>query len=199
MPNWKTHLEIAKKVNSYIKYDEKSYNEFLIGNILPDINNCYIVKNISSKLSHSSTHFYPLHDKAFYEKYKDYFDNPVIVGYYTHLCTDYLWNKDFYSKFKNVNNLSEDDVRILKQKDFKIYNNDFVNNSIRIYDLDELIKKISIIDEVSITSQDIINVCDYLDSKVFYDEGGYSFYNKCKLDYLLENTVLKINKNLKNK
>lgn len=195
MPNWKIHLEVAKRVNDIIKYDDKSYNEFMIGNILPDINNCYLVKDISSKIPHSSTHFYPVHHEGFYEKYKNFFDNPVVVGYYTHLYTDYLWNSDFYSKFKNVNNLSDDDVRILKQKDFKIYNNDFVNNTIKIYDLDELIRKISIIDEVSIIKQDIINVCEYLDKKVIFDEGNYSFYNKCNLDCLLDYTV----ENIKNK
>ena len=49
MPNWKVHLEIAKRLNEKFKYTENQLEEFNLGNILPDINNCFIVKDISKK------------------------------------------------------------------------------------------------------------------------------------------------------
>ena len=52
MPNWKVHLEIAKRINQKQNYTGKELEEFNLGSILPDINNCYIVTDISKKLDH---------------------------------------------------------------------------------------------------------------------------------------------------
>ena len=38
LPNWKVHLEIAKKLNKQINFDKEDLNLFLLGNIAPDIN-----------------------------------------------------------------------------------------------------------------------------------------------------------------
>ena len=38
MPNWKIHLEVANRLNSKIKYSGLKEEEFMFGNILPDIN-----------------------------------------------------------------------------------------------------------------------------------------------------------------
>ena len=57
MPNWKTHLEVAKRLNSKLKLKDNEYIEHLFGNILPDINNAFIVTDISNKISHNITHF----------------------------------------------------------------------------------------------------------------------------------------------
>ena len=45
MPNWKIHLEIAKRLNKKFNYTQNKLEEFYLGNILPDINNCFIVKD----------------------------------------------------------------------------------------------------------------------------------------------------------
>ena len=47
MPNWKTHLEVDKRLNNKLKLKDNEYIEFLFGNILPDINNAFIVSDIS--------------------------------------------------------------------------------------------------------------------------------------------------------
>ena len=78
-------------------------NIFTFGNILPDIPNEYVVKEITHHVSHVRTHFevdvlivehmekrYDL--KNFEEKYKSKFSNPLMLGYYVHLLTDYFWN-----------------------------------------------------------------------------------------------------------
>ena len=46
MPNWKIHFEIGKRVNEELKFDGEDLNLFLLGNILPDLNNKYIVVEI---------------------------------------------------------------------------------------------------------------------------------------------------------
>ena len=101
MPNWKTHLEVAKRLNNKLKLKDNEYIEFLFGNILPDINNAFIVSDISNKISHNITHFNKDTYKGysdFYDEYKDYMNNKVVLGYYTHLYTDYIFNNDFSTK-----------------------------------------------------------------------------------------------------
>jgi len=56
MPAWGIHLYTAKKINEKLKI--KNYNNFLIGNIATDINNGYVVKNISKIINHKQTHYY---------------------------------------------------------------------------------------------------------------------------------------------
>ena len=55
MPAWGIHLYTAKKINEKLKI--KNYNSFLIGNIVTDINNGYVVKNISKTKNHKETHY----------------------------------------------------------------------------------------------------------------------------------------------
>ena len=38
VPNWRVHLEIAKKANEQLQFNNEDYNLFLLGNIAPDIN-----------------------------------------------------------------------------------------------------------------------------------------------------------------
>lgn len=58
VPNWRVHLEIAKKVNEQLRFNNEDYNLFLLGNIAPDINNGYIVEGISHIYDHGHTHLY---------------------------------------------------------------------------------------------------------------------------------------------
>ena len=189
MPNWKIHLEVAKRLNSNNEY-------YLLGNILPDINNCYIVKNISKKLSHDYTH-YDYHNEPmyinFYNLYKDKLSNPVIYGYYIHLLVDYIWNDNFYSKINLTNNnLSEEAKRVLKRNDFRTYNNKFSGNKFNIIDYDLALKYISEISHVFITKEDIKKIIDYINSQQKV-ESVLKFYTEKELDNLMDETIKKIN------
>ena len=42
MPNWKVHLEIAKRINKKLKYTDANLEKFNLGNVLPDINNSFL-------------------------------------------------------------------------------------------------------------------------------------------------------------
>ncbi len=198
MPNWKIHLEVGKRLNQKIQYSKNDFELFLLGNILPDINNCYIVKNISKVLEHDYTHFKDMQDItyiAFYNKYKNKInDNLVIKGYFTHLYTDYIWNNNFYCKIQNtkLDKMSKDEKRLLKQKEFQIYNNKYMSNYIKLGDYEDVLAKLNAIDRVSITKEDLSAIIYFLKNQSNNTSDKLSFYTTEELDELLEETVIKI-------
>ena len=170
MPNWKVHLEIAKRLNEKFKYTENQLEEFNLGNILPDINNCFIVKDISKKFDHKYTHYQDAKEIPSYENFSTIYKNeiykqPLILGYYIHLYTDYTWNNYFYTNFKNdkkIKDLTHEEQRIIKQDDFKVYNNLFLNNIIYFTDKNKLVETTKKIDRVSINEEDLKKVQAFL-------------------------------------
>lgn len=195
MPNWKTHLEIGNRLNKYLKFDNKKLNEFLLGSILPDFNNRYIVKNISSQIGHTITHF-KTNDKTTYNnfmnKYKDELVqlNPVFLGYFIHLFIDYFWNNNYYTNIAGheIEGKSPDERREIKQHDFKVYNNYFMDDIITIDDKESLLNEIKKISEVSVTEEDVVSVENFLNQKIIY-KGDYIFYSKEQLDNLMDESV----------
>lgn len=197
MPNWKTHLEISKRLNEKYKFNEKDFELFMFGSILPDINNSYVVTGISKKISHDITHFRSKEVPSyilFAEKYKKQIDdkNPIFVGYVTHLFTDYMWNNNFYTSVarREFEEKDKDKLRILKQSDFKIFNNKFIDNyiDIKVNSFEGILEEVRKISEVDITKKDIETVCEALKKKVVYD-ASYQFYTEAELNELLEETV----------
>ena len=195
MPNWKTHLEVGKRFNKKFNFKDEDYNLFLLGNILPDINNCYIVKDISTKISHSKTHFNNP-DKPgylmFYDKYQKYIEkSPLFLGCYIHLFTDYTWNNNFYTRIKGTKfeDIDRDELRKIKQSDFRKYNNNFINNTIELKDIDRVVDEINLIDEISLTKEDITKVLEYLKNQQKDETLDYKFYISKELDDLLNKTM----------
>lgn len=198
MPNWKVHLEIGKRLNRYLKLDNKLYQEFLLGNILPDVNNGFIVNKINNKIDHYTTHFENdagyKHHLLFLDKYKDKMNEPLYLGYYVHLFTDYLFNNNFYES-KKRESLDKESLRIMKQHDFKLLDNQYIKNTISKEVIPNVLAKIAI-DEVEITKEDLINVIDYLENTPLYC-GKYQFYSLQELQNLLENVVNTIYEDIK--
>ena len=165
MPNWKTHLEISRRLNEKYKFNDKDYELFLIGSILPDINNSYVVTDISKKIGHSVTHLY----------------------------TDYTWNNNFYTSVSKRNFIEKDKekLRILKQSDFKIYNNKFVDRHIELKNnlYEEVLERIKVISEIDIIRKDLENVCEFLKENHKYI-AKYQFYTEQELDELLDKTII---------
>lgn len=199
MPNWKTHLEVGKRLNKYLKYKEKEFNMFLIGSILTDINNSHIVTDISTKLSHDITHIRK-HEKAshieFYNKYSEEIlkRNPIFVGYLAHLYTDEIWNEHFYKKDEviQMNDKSHDELRIMKQRDFEIYNSKFIDNIIELDNITKVLEQATKIDEVSIIKEDIEKVIEFLKNQKSIN-GQLKLHTEEELDELMNETVKKIN------
>ncbi len=197
MPSWKTHIEIAKRISEKLNITNNELNEFMIGSILPDINNGYVVKKISNIYSHKKTHYEEnggITYVNFYNQYKNLIKEPLILGYYVHLYTDYIWNNDFYSRIeKNVNycNYTSNELREIKHNDFKLYNNKYVKNTINIINIDEVLNKIKLINNVSINKKDLINAIEYLNTyNIFLST--YKFYKDKEMDHLLEDVVKSI-------
>ena len=102
------HMCVAKELNKYLKKDER---QLLIGSIAPDI-----AKLVN--ISRDKTHFID-HEKnipnldRFIDKYKSYLNNDFVLGYYIHLCTDYIWFKSFIPSLIDKN-------KIIKLNDKKV-------------------------------------------------------------------------------
>ena len=103
MPGWNIHLEAGERVASKLKFTKLSKKEFLLGCILPDINNGYINK-VKKRKQHEETH-YAYNQKSslnFYAENRDKIRerDPIFLGYLFHLYTDGFFNYDFYRTIK---------------------------------------------------------------------------------------------------
>lgn len=195
MPSWGIHLAVANRVinkleNKEIKLNQEEKNEFIFANVLPDINNGYVIKDINKNISHKKTHFELEEYKGnygtkpgyinFYEKYKENLINPSILGYYTHLITDYYFNNTTYKEYgiydENNNRIGiklntgenliaeGEDCRKIKANDFKIFSFYlYKNRNIEIPKYDEIILKNSKkIEHVDISKEDINKTIRYI-------------------------------------
>lgn len=198
MPNWRVHLEIAKKINEQTQFNNEDYNLFLLGNIAPDINNGFIVEGISHIYEHDHTHLYNTENHAtymnFYQKYQDILKtNPVAFGYLVHLYTDYLLNKDYRIKCEQ-NHLDKEEYVKFKHKDLKTYDNKYINNTITLNDYTEAIKELHQIEEIELDEQDLEKVIKFLDNKQPYTDTNLEFYTVEELDKEVENITNEIYK-----
>lgn len=198
MPNWKTHLEVGKRLNKYLKYDKREFNKFLIGSILPDINNSHIVTDISEKIGHDITHIRKQKNLSYIEFYNKYSKeiingNPIFVGYFAHIYTDEIWNNHFYQKNEiiQMKDKSHDELRIMKQKDFEIYNSKFIDNIIELGNITEVLEQTMKIVEVSITKKDIEKVIEFLKNQKGIT-GELKLHTEDELAKLLDETIIKI-------
>lgn len=190
MPAWGMHLLIAKKVNEKININD--YNSFLIGNIITDINNGYVIPNVSKIITHKDTHYYSEEKYVktgktmyynvgkFIEDNKENIKNPIVLGYITHLLTDLYWNDLAYDKhgihnekfeligikLNNGTNLIADgeERRKTKTNDFKIFTNYiYVNNLLDIPKYEDKVYDMAkVIDAIDVTKGDIKETIKYL-------------------------------------
>ncbi len=194
MPNWETHLAIAKRVNKYLKFNNEYYEIYMFANILPDINNGKIVE-ASKHIPHDFTHLKTEEENGYLRFYRKYRKNliskdPLYWGYFLHLYTDYIWNNNFYSGIKRNIKTKKDTFKLkdIKHNDFNIYNNKFIPNHLSITNKDKLLTKISEITEVSIKNKDFDTVLNYLLNNPGY-KGNYKYYTENKLNSLYNYTA----------
>ena len=187
MPSWGIHLEIANRV--YKKIGNIDKNLFMFGNVMPDINNGYVIKDVNKIISHKITHYDGEKDfkgyKRFYIKYAKYMQNPIFLGSLTHLMTDYYYNNITYTKKaiwdkerKNVIGVKladdaqlkcdKEKVRKMKVHDFRIFADFSYKNSNfekLLYDSKMMFSN-GIIKEFEITDIDAKNTIEYLNSYI---------------------------------
>lgn len=90
MPSWSIHLKIGKELNKKLNINNDS---FMFGSLIPDADSDW-------KIGRFKAHYYGnlkfpkcpnenmIDLKAFINDYKEYMQNPLIIGYYCHLLTD---------------------------------------------------------------------------------------------------------------
>ena len=129
------HMAVATKINKVIKKDT---HKLLIGSIAPDISKHLGETKVKSHFLDSEDTDIPNIDK-FLNKYKDKLDDDFVIGYYTHLYTDYLWFKYFISEIYNEENnmITKLDGSIVKcngnMLSIYIYN-DYTNMNMKLLD-----------------------------------------------------------------
>lgn len=190
MPSWPVHIKVAGKIADNLNiYDEK--NKFMIGNVLPDMYGGYIVKNVSKILEYEESHyremiiinggkFYLPGYETFKNVHLEVLDDKLILGYFTHLMTDYYFNKYTYKNKFLIDDTGE--VKGIKTKRGEILNcgrktairmkqEDF-NSFSDMLDLDrynfsynsDIFNSLSKLKAFEVESEDIIKVINYLNS-----------------------------------
>jgi len=143
MPSWNIHLAIANDINKKLKLDK---NSFYLGNTLPDVD--YGMNTIRKE-----THFYNFkcpncpkeilpNINDFLKKYKNKLNNPLIMGMYVHLLTDYYFNNEIFSNYwvkdtngnvlgaKLLNGKITTELKEYKHHDLELYGKYLFNNNV---------------------------------------------------------------------
>ncbi len=220
MPSHKIHLALAKKVNDKLNLDLDSV---MLGSVLPDI--C-IEKD--HQVSHFQVGEKDLEGLAnpdkFIKKYKNKLNNPVMIGYLTHLLADRFYNESIFKKYyiydendngigiylKGKPKLLNDDLRKnLKHREMNIYEKWLMNHNLVFkFNSYDCIKNVINIDEASFNQERLKNYIsssnndiDKLNifSKICWY--NYKIANQDELDKMFNDCIdyiLKyINKNIK--
>ncbi len=127
------HLCVAKKINETLKLDER---QFYLGSIAPDIS-----KFIGE--AREKTHFITKANSdvpeinLFLVKYRDYLDDPFVMGYFVHLYTDKLWFSEFIpNKFEDTKiRLLDGTLLEVDEKQWtEIMYSDYTNLATKLFD-----------------------------------------------------------------
>jgi len=196
MPSWNIHLEAGTRLADKMKLSGKSRKAFLLGCLLPDINNGYINK-VKVVKEHEDTH-YARDQKSslnFYAENKSYIQDrdPIFLGYLFHLYTDGYFNHDFYSSIKHHplgEGLTRAEKREIKHHDFWLYDMNF-HHSLKLNRQEalELARLANRVPTTDITAEDIEDVERILtdpDLNSAMLGQHYTYYTKSRLDHLMD-------------
>ena len=195
MPSWNIHLEAGSYIADKLKLTGKKRQDFLVGCIIPDINNGYINDPGIVKPHHETHYAYDQKSSLnYYAENKSKIDNesPVYLGYLFHLYTDGFFNYDFYRNIKRhpFSQKSEDEKRDIKHHDFWLYDTNYHHTiDLTKDEADQIAEAASRIKAVEITGDDILGALAILKRADLNDDiknDKYIFYTKEALDNLLE-------------
>lgn len=132
MPSATTHICVSKIINKKLKLNEY---EFTMGNLIPDSwrnngekNRC--VTHFSERYNQNENYL------KFYDKYKKFINSPFVLGYLTHLITDFYYrnyvNPRYLITYENKRTIRKKDVAPFlppeKHGDFFRKNKTFLTN-----------------------------------------------------------------------
>ena len=200
MPSWNIHLEAGHRLVKKLHFSGAKQKKFLLGCLLPDINNGYI-NRVKVEKPHEDTH-YAYDQKSslnFYAKYKKEVNakEPICLGYLFHLYTDGYFNYDFYRHIKYSplgTNLSREEKRKIKHHDFWLNDLNFHHrlNIQNTHDAKNLAESANKISAIEITPEDIIDVERILIENNLgqsIKDHHYIFYTKKRLNHLLDEMI----------
>lgn len=197
MPSWNIHLAVAKKVNEKFNFDKDT---FYIGNLIADV-------NFNPKLERRITHFNSQICKdcpqellpnlaEFLNTYKKNIKtSTLLLGYYSHLLTDYFYNNYIFSncwiqdenkkiigiKLNNDKKLYNNDIKVLKyykHEDLELYGRYlYKNNYVELPKTFNDEKDLKLLKDNFFTQNDTFNRLNYLNTK-FIKESKYKFKEK---------------------
>lgn len=208
MPSHKIHLAIAKKINDKLNLD---LDLFMLGNVLPDI----------CRENHRLSHYQNPDKKVlcfadpdkFLSKHKNELNNPIMLGYLTHILADRFYNeyifKNFYVYDDNNNcigikykgefkELDADERKELKHKELETYDIWLLNNNYvsKFKDLD-CYKKVKDFDDITFSEDRLIKYIEdankdiddshdeIYDYKLSTQEELNNIFNNC-IKYILD-------------
>lgn len=197
MPSWNIHLEAGERLADIMKLSGKKREQFLLGCILPDINNAFtneakIVKD------HHETHW--TFDKKstlnFYEKYKEQIEQrePIYFGYLFHLYADGFFNYSYYHAMKKtkygrkkINKRCD-----IKHNDFWVYDKNFMKRELYVSDKVEALKIANQIENVAIDEEELADVERIIRDNVLVELASgrqYIFWKEEEFEKLMQEMI----------
>lgn len=144
MPTWPVHLKIANNLAKKYQYG----NDFIIGNVLPDTMNGYVVKKPSNIFHHTITHYSEVQPLGvpkiniglFLNDNRKKLNNELILGVYCHLLADFYFNEytmkhhtkeennTLFAVLKDGSLDKNVSPMTSKQNDFKVFGDSLIKN-----------------------------------------------------------------------
>jgi len=199
MPSWNIHLEAGERLARKLHFTPEKKREFLVGCLLPDVNNGYI-NSPKSKYPHHDTH-YAFDEKSSLNFYADYSakireKDPIFLGYLFHLFVDGFFNYDFYHRAKHspiTEHLNDEEKRDLKHHDFWLFDTNFHHPLNLTPEMAEEMAALSNqVKNVNITPEDLLEVDNILKDNHLNDfirGDSYIFYTNESLNQLLQDAI----------
>lgn len=190
MPSWNIHLAVAKKVNEKYNFEK---NSFYMGNLIADV-------NFNLKLKRSITHYNTLvcekcpkellpNVEEFMKDYRKIVKNSsLLIGYYSHILTDYFYNNYIFSNCWVQNDYNE--IIGVKLNNGKIIKNNTIDNKIlKFYkhkDLENYGKYLYKNNKVEIPKKFNSNELDLLKEKFFESDAAEDRINYLNNEFIKE-------------
>lgn len=167
------HIAVANELNKTLNRDNK---KLLIGSIAPDIAKLISRTKIVSHFQDKDDDLPNLN--KFLSKYKSDLSDDVVLGYYIHIFTDYLWFKYFVPDFYEngiIYKLDGTIENISVDRKINYFYNDYTNLNIKL--IDEYNLDLSIFYEDIPKLKDIIKEIPMNKIYVIIDQAGIILEN----------------------
>ena len=226
MPSWSIHLKVGKELNKKLNIDN---DLFMFGSLIPDTDKDWNKHRFEAH--YYGILKYPKCPKEnmidlnlFLTDYKNKLNNPMIVGYYCHILTDYFYNEYiYYNKWvQDENNeivgIKKKDGTIIdlkenfrdslkyKHNDLELYGKRIFNNEELIFPKynDKFVESIELLKDNFITIDNVKFRINYLNNefkdfnKISEEElnKDYELFTKEELEKLLNDCIEYIEDNL---